>query len=100
MVRKASRPPAALATAEMYTAVRNPDESSVGVSAAAPVSPDASGRTATAKSEAARATVLLTADAMPECSAGAALIAVAVSGATVTASPAPNTSTAGRTWVA
>jgi hypothetical protein len=40
---------------------------------------------------------LLTADAMPECFAGAELIAVDVSGATVIASPSPNTSTAGST---
>jgi hypothetical protein len=41
---------------------------------------------------------LLTADAMPACSAGAELIAVAVSGATVIASPSPNTRTAGSTY--
>ena len=45
-----------------------------------------------------RATSLLTADAMPACSAGAELMAVAVSGATVIASPNPNTATAGRTY--
>jgi hypothetical protein len=44
-----------------------------------------------------RATSLLTADAIPECSAGAELIAVAVSGATVTARPSPKTTTAGST---
>jgi hypothetical protein len=41
---------------------------------------------------------LLTADAMPEWSEGAELMAVEVSGATVIASPSPNTTTAGRTY--
>ena len=80
-------------------AVRNPVASSAGPSAAAPVRPASSGRTATARRPAARATTLLTAEAMPECSAGAAPMAVAVSGATVTASPMANSSTAGKTWV-
>jgi hypothetical protein len=41
--------------------------------------------------------VVVTAEAMPECSPGAELIAVAVSGATVIASPSPKTTTAGST---
>ena len=44
--------------------------------AAAPVRPARSGRTATARRLAARATTLLTAEATPECSAGAAPMAV------------------------
>ena len=50
-------------------------------------------------SAAARATSLLTAEAMPACSAGTAPSTVDVSGATVTARPKPNTSTAGSTSV-
>ena len=61
--------------------------------------PASAGSTATAMRLAVRATSLLTADAMPECSAGAADSAVAVSGATLVASPSPSTSTAGSTWV-
>ena len=55
---------------------------------------------ATARSPAARATTLFTAEATPACSAGAAPMAVAVSGATVMASPAPKTRTAGSTYTA
>ena len=47
---------------------------------------------ATARRPAARATTLFTAEATPACSAGAAPMAVEVSGATVMASPAPKTS--------
>jgi len=54
---------------------------------------------ATAISEAARATSLLTAEATPACSAGADDMAVAVSGATLIATPRPNTTTAGSTTV-
>ncbi len=54
---------------------------------------------ATARRPAARATTLLTAEATPECSTGAAPIAVEVSGATVTARPKAKTRTAGKTWV-
>ena len=61
--------------------------------------PPAAGSSATAISAAARATSLLTADAMPACSAGTAASTVEVSGATVTARPKPNTSTAGSTSV-
>ena len=53
---------------------------------------------ATASRPPKRATSLLTAEAMPDRFAGAALIAVAVSGATVIASPRPNTTTAGSTY--
>ena len=83
----------------MSMAVRKPAASSVAPRAAAPVRPASSGRTATASRPAARATTLLTAEAMPECSAGAAPIAVEVSGATVTARPKAKSSTAGNTWV-
>ena len=54
----------------MKTAVRKPVASSSGIRPAAPDSPARAGRRATAKSPAARATVLLTAEATPECSAG------------------------------
>ena len=54
---------------------------------------------ATARRLAARATTLLMAEATPECSGGAAPIAVEVSGATVTARPMAKTRTAGKTWV-
>jgi len=60
--------------------------------------PASAGSTATASRPPNRATSLLTADAIPECSAGAELIAVAVSGATVIASPSPNTMMAGSTY--
>ena len=87
MVSAAITPPAAQMTPEMTMAVRKPPASSVTLSAAAPVRPARSGRTATARRPAARATTLLTAEATPECSAGAAPMAVDVSGATVTARP-------------
>ena len=61
--------------------------------------PASAGSTATAISPAARATSLLTAEATPACSAGAAARAVAVSGATMIATPSPNTTTAGSTTV-
>ena len=61
--------------------------------------PAATGSTATAMSPATRATSLFTAEAIPECSAGTADSAVEVSGATLMASPKPNTSTAGSTSV-
>ena len=61
------------------------------------MSPAAAGSTDTAIRPAARATSLLTAEAMPACSSGAAASAVAVSGATVTVRPKPNTTTAGNT---
>jgi hypothetical protein len=61
--------------------------------------PATTGSTATAISPAALATSLLTAEAMPECSAGAAPSAVEVSGATTVARPIPNTSAAGSTAV-
>ena len=99
MVSAASTPPAAQTAPEMSMAVRNPPANSVLLSAAAPVRPARSGRTATARRLAARATTLLMAEATPECSGGAAPIAVDVSGATVTVSPMANTSTAGKTWV-
>ena len=60
--------------------------------------PARAGSMATASRPPNRATSLLTADAMPACSAGAELMAVAVSGATVIAIPSPNTTTAGRTY--
>src|SRR5579884_1041310 len=61
--------------------------------------PVATGSTATATRPAARATSLLTAEAMPLCSAGTAASTVEVSGATVMARPSPRTATAGRTSV-
>ena len=61
--------------------------------------PAAAGSTATAISPAVLATSLLTADAIPACSAGAAARTVEVSGATVTAAPRPNTRTPGSTMV-
>ena len=59
--------------------------------------PLSAGSTATATRPPIRATSLLTAEARPACSSGAADSAVAVSGATVMASPSPKTSTAGST---
>ena len=92
-------PPAAAAKPEMSMAVRNPVANAVAPSALAPVRPDSNGNTATASSPPARATTLLTAEAMPACSAGAAPIAVAVSGATTMARPMPKSMIAGKTWV-
>ena len=60
-------------------------------------SPAAAGSTATAMRPAALETSLLTAEAIPAFSAGAAASTVAVSGATLMARPKPNTSTAGKT---
>ncbi|MFD0576357.1 hypothetical protein [Dactylosporangium darangshiense] len=82
----------------MSTARWKPAESRSGESYAAVVIPAAAGRTATAMRPAARATSLFTAEAMPACVAGAELSAVDVSGATVTHSPRPSTTTAGSTW--
>src|ERR1700691_1301873 len=59
--------------------------------------PAIAGSTATAIRPAALATSLLTAEATPACSAGADDMAVAVSGATLIATPKPNTTTAGST---
>jgi hypothetical protein len=59
--------------------------------------PASAGSTATAIRPAARATSLLTAEATPAWSAGAADSAVAVSGATMIDTPSPNTRTAGST---
>ena len=53
--------------------------------------------TATDSSPAARATALFTPDAAPTNRSGAEASTVAVSGATVSASPAPNTTTPGST---
>ena len=94
----ASSPPPAQMAPEMNTAVRKPAASSDGCNAAAPVRPASSGSTATKMSPAARDTVLLTAEATPECSTATAPMAVEVRGATVTASPAPKSRTAGKTW--
>jgi hypothetical protein len=61
--------------------------------------PASGGSMATASRPPNRDRSLLTAEAMPACSAGAELIAVEVSGATVIASPIPKTTTAGSTEV-
>ena len=92
-------PPAAAATAEIVMAVWKPWVSAAGCRYASPVRPARAGSTATAIRLADLATSLLTADAMPACSAGAADSAVAVSGATLVARPRPSTRTAGSTWV-
>jgi hypothetical protein len=97
MVTAASSPAAAHSAAAMSTAVWNPAASACGCRYAVPVMPDSAGSTATASRPPSRATSLLTADAMPACSAGAELMAVAVSGATVIASPSPKTVAAGST---
>jgi len=55
---------------------------------------------ATASSPPNRDRSLLTAEAIPACSAGAELIATEVSGATVIAMPSPKTTIAGSTWAA
>src|SRR5215216_6523748 len=91
-----SRPPAAQRAAAMVMAVRNPAAKRAGSRASAPEMPAATGSTATASSPAVRATSLLTAEAIPACSAGAAASTVEVSGATVRTSPSPYTSDAGR----
>ena len=65
-----------------------------------PVSPAIGGTTATASSPALRATALLTPDAAPACSVGAAASTVEVSGATSVVIPSPKTTTAGSTSVA
>jgi hypothetical protein len=64
-----------------------------------PVSPTATGSTATAANCAARDTVVLTPDATPAWRSSTEPRAVAVSGATVVASPRPMTTTAGSTAV-
>src|SRR5215831_298365 len=97
IVNAASRPPATHVAPEMSTAVRKPAASASGCRYTVPVMPASAGSTATASRPPNRATSLLTAEAIPESSAGAELIAVAVSGATVIASPSPNTTTAGST---
>ncbi len=61
--------------------------------------PASAGSTATAIRPAARATSLLTAEATPACSGGAAASAVEVSGATMMATPKPKTTAAGSTAV-
>ena len=61
--------------------------------------PASAGSIATAIRLAARATSLLTAEATPAWSAGAAASAVAVSGATMIATPKPNTTAPGSTAV-
>src|SRR5262245_23910560 len=61
--------------------------------------PTAVGRTATASNPASRATALLTPDATPRSLSSAAASTVDVSGATVAASPRPNTTAAGNTDV-
>ena len=73
----------------MVMAVRNPSAKRAGSRASAPEMPAATGRTATASSPAVRATSLLTAEAIPAWSAGAAASTVEVSGATVRTSPNP-----------
>ena len=77
-------------------AVWKPAASATGSRYASPVIPARKGSTATASRPAVRATTLLTADATPACSDGAAPMAVEVSGATVMARPAPNTTMAGQ----
>ena len=62
-----------------------------------PVRPTAAGSAATASSEPARATALLTPLAMPAWSSGAAASTVEVSGATITARPSPKTVSPGST---
>ena len=59
--------------------------------------PATAGISATASRPAARAIALLTPEAMPTWRSSAASSTVAVSGATVPASPSPNSATAGRT---
>src|SRR6266542_3279230 len=82
--------------AEIQAAIRKPPANTPGSSASAPAMPATTGRVATASSPAARATVLLTAEAIPACSSLAAASTVEVSGATVSDRPRANTSTAGR----
>src|SRR5215216_5455728 len=89
MVSHDSSPPAAQRAAAMVIAVWNPAAKRAGSRASAPEMPAATGRTATASSPAVRATSLLTAEAIPACSAGAAASTVEVSGATVRLRPSP-----------
>ena len=82
-VANAMTPPAAHTTAHTVMAAANESVSD--------------GRAATAKSPAMRATALLTPDPTPRCRSSTAAKTVAVSGATVSVMPRPNSTTAGNT---
>ena len=86
----AARPPAAPRRSSIAVRYAGVERHRVGVLARR-CSPTATGSAATASSAPARATALLTPLAMPACSSGAAASTVAVSGATISASPRPNT---------
>ena len=95
IVAAASSPAPAHRPAAMNAAVPNPAENRCGSRYALPTMPTTGGRTATATRFATRPTSLLTADATPACSAGTAVIAAVVNGATVHATPRANTTAAG-----
>src|SRR3954447_15605008 len=97
MVSQASTPPATATHAVMIMAVWNAEVSACGFVYASLDRPAARGSTATAISDAVRATALLMPDATPAWLAGAAASTVAVTGATTNTSPIPNTTTAGST---
>src|SRR3954468_4571117 len=87
------------AAAAMSTASGKPSLTAPEPPNVTPLIPAKAGNTATAINPPVRATSLLTAEATPECSAGAAASTVAVSGATITATPRPKTTIAGSTRV-
>ena len=97
MVSHETTPPAASSTAQIMMAMRYAASKATGSAYSAPCSPTTTGSAATASSAPARATALLTPLAMPACSSGAAASTVAVSGATISESPSPNTIAPGRT---
>src|SRR5262249_26074380 len=93
----ARSPPAAASVALISMAVRNPRANAVGSRYAVPVNPARPGITAIASRPAPREMALLTPEAIPAYRVAAAASTVAVSGATVSVSPRPNTNTAGST---
>src|SRR5215218_2449543 len=93
---KAMIPPSTTSPADHHSAAWKPATNSVLDTPVGP-NPATSGTAATASKPPTRATALLTPDATPECCASAAASTVAVKGATVNASPPPNTNTAGST---
>src|SRR3569623_1680727 len=99
MVNHEIRPPTASRAAQISIAFEYAASKATGSAYWSPESTTATGNAATASSEPARATALLTPLAMPVRSSGAAARTVAVSGATIRASPCPNSVTGGSTPV-
>ena len=100
IVSQARTPPStASAGARHHRHVEAVRPSPQGRRTVSPVRPAINGSTATASRPATRATALLIPDAMPEWRESAAARTVAVTGATTSVRPSPNTITAGSTLV-